>query len=304
MGRYLTIFLLLSAASVSAHPADAAVVKKKSAAAAIPTKSITKRPAAKADPVSKLAEALVVNDVKFYPNLYKACLANRLPFLALSLEGYADKLKPEKSEFETDAEFALRQERIENAINSNHSIVACQPLDDNEEAPFTYTAETEQFALSIADYQNIRREYRSLGSYPSSTRMGVKMTVRASVTFDFDVKLHFDALKGGSCAPDLRGYVKTMIPVPRPQAPTVKASAYLAIIGRIVHPIIEKDVKDGQPSLTDPYDDRVESWEVHLQPNELAVVMPDGTKIWRCSAPGLGDGQAAEAAMGADAQIP
>ena len=84
------------------------------------------------------------------------------------------RINSPKGEFETNAEYAERTGKIESALNPADPVIICQPLDDNEDAPFEYNANRQVFKGSFRPHQNVWRDVKRLKSYVSRTRMSLR----------------------------------------------------------------------------------------------------------------------------------
>ena len=158
----------------------------------------------------------------------------------------------------------------------------CQPLDDNEDAPFAYDADRQVFSGSFLAQQNVWRDVRKVGSYVSRTRMGVRATVSSSVNIEYDVdfgKTLREALP--ACLQGTYSY-EYAVAVPRADAPGVKADGYLVFVGRLVAPFITSSDTPGSPTLDDPRDVYERSMTVSFAPRRAAIVAPAREPVWTC----------------------
>lgn len=214
--------------------------------------------------------------------LNATCSAANFKALAYGLFGVKSKIAFDKSEYETATEFETRQTTVENIINEQGILAVCQPLDDNEDAPFAYNAERQIFSGSFKAYQNVWRDSKSLGSYRSRTRMGIPMTIKASVDFEYDVtfgsalrELKSDCLSGAYS-------YEYAVHVPLEEAPLLKARGRLVFLGRLVSPFISSSESAGSPTLDNPYDVNTRTLTVHFAPYAVALIGPTGKEYWRC----------------------
>lgn len=235
---------------------------------------------ATADPVANLAAAVVVNRADMYPDLYHACRGSNFKALAWGLRGVEATLSRPKGEFETDAEFAERKLKLELLVNQKHQLVVCQPLDDNEDAPFEYDADNEKFEGSFRAHQNIWRDVKRTGKYVSHTRMGIRATVTSSIDVEYDLDMG-DSLDhlASDCMRGSLSEAHYEVPVPRTDAPSLKSNGYLALVGHLVFPFIESGDSAGSPTLDDPEDVYERDITVHFVPEEIAIVAPDGVRL-------------------------
>jgi hypothetical protein len=251
------------------------------ARAAAPAKRSAHRAAAH-DPIGTLVTAVTVNSVKPGADLYAACRRSSFKLLAWSLYGARNRLSIEKSEYETEAEFQARKAKLESLINFQGDIIVCQPLDDNEDAPFTYDAETQAFKGTFRTHQNVWRDIKRTGSYVSRTRMGVRATVTASVDIEYDLNMpSLDKMRARCLKTD---YLETSysVPVAREKAPALKALGYLVFVGRLVAPFVDTSDSPGSPTLDDPHDVYERSITVNFQPHLVAVAGPGGMHPYSC----------------------
>jgi hypothetical protein len=183
---------------------------------------------------------------------------------------------------ETQAEFDARRGKLEDTLNGQGDLVVCQPLDDNEDAPFTYDAEREVFTGSFDAHQNVWRDVKRTGSYVSRTRMGVRATVKSSVEIEYNVD--FSSTLGNGRPACLKGSYTFSYeaPVPRAEAPLLKARGYLVFTGRLVAPFIASDDSPGEPTLDNPHDVFERDLTVHFSPRAATIVGPGGLRPWTC----------------------
>lgn len=236
----------------------------------------------KPDPAQTLVGAISLNTLAPGESVYAACAHSSFKTLAWGLAGVDGKISLEKSEFETDAEFAGRRGKLEDALNGIGLIVVCQPLEDNEDAPFRYDAEREMFVGSFSGHQNVWRDVRKTGSYVSRTRMGVRATVTSSVDIEYDIDMG-SALRDRERKCLKSDYISYSyeVPAPRSGAPALKANGYLAFVGRIVSPFVDVSDSPGSPTLDDPHDVYERTITVYFAPNLVTVVGPV-VQPWEC----------------------
>jgi hypothetical protein len=240
------------------------------------------RTAPRPDPVGNLVGAIALNQLREGETLFAACERSSFKTLAWALDGMRSRIALKKGEYETEAEFATRRRKLEDVLNGEGRLVVCQPLDDNEDAPFRYDPEREVFAGTFLTHQNVWRDVKRTGSYVSKTRMGVRATVRSSVQLEYDVDLGStlrdrrpDCLKGSY-------QFEYTVAVPRADAPLLKGRGYLVFTGRLVAPFIARDDTTGSPTLDDPTDVYERSLTVNFEPAEMAVAGPAGAPAWTC----------------------
>ena len=241
------------------------------------------KPAPKPDPIRLLVIAVAMNSPAADADLYSACKRANFKYLSVGLQGVADRIVVEKSEYETGAEFAARREKLEDGLNQDNDVIFCQPLNDNEDAPFDYDAEREIFSGSFNKHQNVWREVKKTGTYVSKTRMGVRATVTSSVQFEYNVELSPLPLShSGGCLISNYSTYSYWLSAPRGVAPALKSGGYLVFRGRLTSPFIEISDTPGDPTLDDPRDVYEHTLSVHFYPRSLAVVGPDGVRRWEC----------------------
>lgn len=160
-------------------------------------------------------------------------------------------------------------------------IVVCEPVYDNPDIDFTYNADSSSFSGGFQNHHNVWRDVKKLGSYRSKTRMGVSATVKASVEFEYDVSLELPEKQIGCLATSYSGS-KFVAPVPRDAAPAIKGRGILVILGRLAPPYIGSDESSGKPTLDDPYDVYTRTLTVHIKPEKVALLGPDGQVVWSC----------------------
>ena len=247
-----------------------------------PSQRATHR-AARPDPIKNAVLAIALNSADPQANLHQACGASDFKVLAWGLEGIRSRISLTKGEFETDAEFAERTGKIEGALNGQARIIVCQPLDDNEDAPFQYDPERQVFKGSFRSNQNVWRDVKRIGSYVSRTRMGVRAKVSASTELEYNVNMG-DSLRpvGRTCGKDEFLSYSYEVPVPRSKAPAVKSNGYLVFIGRLVSPFIDSADTPGSPTLDDPHDVYERDLTVHFAPTEITLIGPSGSRLWEC----------------------
>jgi TonB family protein len=244
-------------------------------------------PAKRVSAIDALLSAVASNSVAPGGDLYTVCERDGFKMLAWALWENRNWLRREKSEFETQAEYEARTRRVENALNGFGEVVVCQPLDDNEDAPFTYRAEDQHFEGSFREHQNVWRDSKRLGSYVSRTRMGVRARVTSEVEIDYDLKIEGLAERGrGSCLQGSYGAFSYRVPVARERAPLVKRTHYLAFAGKVVTPFVDSSDTPGSPTLDDPTDTYERDITIYLRPTAMAVVGPGGDRPFACDLTG------------------
>ncbi|WP_423141709.1 energy transducer TonB [Parablastomonas sp. CN1-191] len=237
----------------------------------------------KADPVNVLAYHLAVNTLHAGDNVAEVCRRTDFKTLAIALSLNKGLLHQEKGEYETTEQFNERASKLAAAVNDGDKIF-CQPLDDNEDLPFRYNADERHFAGSFNQSQNVWRDIKKLGSYRSKTRMGISATVKASVSFEYNVELRMPG-DDTSCG-RISAYSSTYqfaVPVAAVDAPAVKARGYAAFIGKLASPYIRESRQSGSPTLDDPYDEYENDYVVTFRPERIIIVDGTGKQLWSCS---------------------
>ncbi|HEX8554667.1 MAG TPA: hypothetical protein VF695_08165 [Sphingomonas sp.] len=267
----------LAAVACSGAFVDPAVAQKRRT----PARAV-KRTAPKPDPVGNLVTAIAINRLRSGETLFSACERSSFKTLAWALDGVRSKIALEKGEYETEAEFATRRRKLEDVLNDQGELVVCQPLDDNEDAPFRYDADREMFVGTFLSRQNVWRDVKRTGSYVSKTRMGVRATVRSSFQLEYDVDFGStlrdrrpDCLKGSY-------QFEYEVPVPRADAPLLKGQGYLVFTGRLVAPFIARDDTTGSPTLDNPTDLYERSLAVSFEPSQVSIAGPVEPSAWTC----------------------
>ena len=277
MKSYIQAVALIAGMLMLASPSADAVAQKRRTATRPAGKA-----AVKSDPVGDLVLAIQINQLRDGETLFAACQRSSFKTLAWALNGMRSRIALEKGEYETEAEFATRRRKLEDVVNQGGEIVVCQPLDDNEDAPFRYDPERELFKGSFVTHQNVWRDVKRTGSYVSKTRMGVKATVRSSVQIEYDVDL--GTRLRGLQLPCLKGSFEFdyEVPVPREDAPLLKARGYLVFTGRLTSPFVSQNDTEGSPTLDDPTDVYERSLTVSFEPRRADVIGPVGDPAWTC----------------------
>ncbi|HUD91472.1 hypothetical protein [Sphingobium sp.] len=92
-----------------------------------------------------------------------------------------------KSEYEKQSEFDERRTKMDPVLNPFGQLIVCQSVDDNDDAPFNYNAESESFTGSFKFRLLADLDFKKTGSYQSKTRMGVRASVESFVDFSYIV---------------------------------------------------------------------------------------------------------------------
>lgn len=264
----LAVSLLVGSVS---HPAHAVAKKRRPAA---------KKAVPKISDTEWLVQALSINKVEFNPDLTK-CEPKRFSILAAALSANRKLLHTEQGEFETSAEYDERVAGI-GAVMSSESIMVCEPLDDNDDVPFKYDADSGTFNGSFHNHHLIYRDSKSLGSYQSSTAMGAKATVKASIDFDYNIKL---SRRPGGNTPCLRngGYSNEFaFPVDRGAAPQLKYGGSIAYVAKLVTPYVEYSETKGKPTIDYPYDEYTNTVDVLAKLEKVMILDGSGGIVWSC----------------------
>lgn len=273
--KYLSIALAIApfciVQSAIAAPAKRPVAKRAAAPAKVPT------------PVEVLAHHLAQNSLAAGENIADACRRTDFKLLATALSMNSDLLHQAKGEYETSEQFNERVGKLSTAVNGGEAIY-CQPLDDNEDLPFSYNADLQRFEASFDRNQNVWRDIKQLGSYRSKTRMGAAATVKASAEFEYNVSLTMpqDDDACGATSSYSSSY-KFNVPIAIAEAPALKARGYVAFIGKFVPPYISEEEREGSPTLDDPYDEYERDLVVNFRPARIVLVDGGGRKMWSCT---------------------
>ncbi|MEI9852021.1 MAG: hypothetical protein WDN24_15570 [Sphingomonas sp.] len=262
--------LLVGLAVATCLSTNLAYAQKRPVRRAVPA---PKKATPKPDPIRMMLGAISMNSVRPDEDLHATCRRSDFKLLAWGLEGMKDRIQLEKGEYETAAEFGERRGKLEGLINQGSDVVVCQPIDDNEDAPFRYDPENEKFAGSFKSRQNVWRDVKRTGSYVSKTRMGVRATVTSSIEFDYDVDM--SSVLGSRPPKCIKySYVDYDYEVrsPRASAPLLKARGYLVFVGKLVSPFIDVSDTPGSPTLDDPHDLFQRTLTVSFAPRLAAIV--------------------------------
>ena len=265
------------AALAVANPSAAAAVKKRPPAG-------RKAPAKKPSPVEYLSAALVVNSQGEGEPLSAVCDRAGFKGLAWSLDGVKDWIVPVKGEFETSADFAVRQDKVLSALNSR-PVVVCLPFDDYDMIA-TYDADAAVFTVVFKDNLRVDLDYKKTGSYVSRTRMGVRATVTSFLDITYEADMSDRIAPLAQACLDKGGYSferRFRFAVDRARAPGVKAGGRVALVGRIVQPIYSYDESTGRPTLDDPTYTFSATLSVKFAPTALVVLDAAGNEIHRCA---------------------
>lgn len=241
-------------------------------------------PQVKRDPLRDAAAAIMLNTVDPKSNLHDACRRADFKLLALGLEGIQSKINQPKGEFETAAEHQEHTAALEEALNRSGPVIVCQPLNDNEDAPFEYNAESQLFHGTIAAHQNVWRDSKPLGSYIGRTAMNVHFRVTASAEFEYNLTLDGNlSLLSPKCGKrDILAY-SYEVPATRESAPRLKEQGYLVFIGRLSSPFIASSERHDPATLDDPSEVYERDLDVFFQPTEITIVGPQGDRVWTCA---------------------
>jgi hypothetical protein len=251
----------------------------------VPTKARTtaKATAPRIKPIDALINGIFLNSVVDQTSLYQRCLNTNVKALLWGLEGYKDRLSIEKSEFETDLEFLVRKDKMDDALNGDRTIIVCKSVIDNEDVSFNYKAEERHFLGSFNSNLRADLDWKKTGSYVSKTRMGVSARVLSYMGIDYNVDMSSTLSNvKNDCADGRYGRVSFTVPIPLSDAPAVKRDGYLVILGHLRSPFFSETHDTGNPTLDDPRDVNQYVLTANFTPNELLIVMPGGSVPWRC----------------------
>lgn len=236
----------------------------------------------KIDPIKALVLMQAANRYHDGEDLAVACRRTNFKGLSYALTMNSSWLNSAKREFETSEEYADRSGKVATLMGGSQ-IIICQPLNQNEDAPFDYKADIEHFAGTLSPNQNVWRDVKQLGRFRTKTRMGIPFNVSASSEMSFDAAFEIKSDRRGCLASEK--YVSTRsysVAVPRADAPYLKATGYLVYIARLSAPYVGTDSSHDTASLDDPYEVVRNGITVHATVERLAVVDGHGKEWWDC----------------------
>ena len=155
--------------------------------------------AQKTDWAQPLARALQLNSESSYPTLYEACERSDFAALATALSVARSRIAPDKNEFWSDTEFAAIRRQAEDTVNVRGRLLVCQPLNDNEDAPFVYDANRDAFAGEFIADQNVWREFKRTGGYAGQTALGARTRVTTALELEYNLSLEWEAAPAPEC---------------------------------------------------------------------------------------------------------
>lgn len=251
--------------------------------AAPPRKTPVKKratPAAKPlSPTEVLVRQLILNRYEAGEDLGNACRRASFKNLAIALNMNRDMLTREKGEFETSAEYQERTGRISGVL-ADKPIIFCETVDDNPDVRFTYKADEQRFEGSFSRGHNVWRDIKQLGSYRTKTRMGIPVTVKASLEFEYDVALDLPTKLDGCLSNDYA--YEFQVPHPIASAPLLKAGGRIAFLAKLDAPYVSESDSPGEPTLDDPYDITTHTITIHARPERIILVDAAGKEAWSC----------------------
>lgn len=227
-----------------------------------------------------LATALIINRYSEGDG-FKGCTPERFSHLASALDANSNILHSEKGEFETTQEFESRLSGVHKTLQED-SIVICEPLDDNSDVPFVFNADRGVFSGSFRTEHLIYRDSKNLGSYRSSTAMGVKATVKASVEVEYNVNLDRGSMGRTPCLQETGSKTEFEFPYDRSLAPTLKFNGSIAYVARLKIPYVSHTRTEGKPTIDYPYDDFVHSIDVYSKLERVVILDAANTVVWAC----------------------
>lgn len=233
----------------------------------------------KVSPTERLASALVFNGISAPDdNLATACGLSNFKNLLYSLDGVVGSWDFTKGEFETSSDFDARMAKLESAINGDRKTIICKSMVDD--TPFIkYDADAQGFNVDNYALEKIATDSKDVGSYTSSTRMGVKAKVYASVRIDYNVDLgsRYNVGSAFGCATGPLGSLR--FPVESDKARAIRAGGYLVLIGHLRQPFYSKREESGEPTLDDPFDEYIMTLTLKFAPEQVFLVTPSGERI-------------------------
>lgn len=118
--------------------------------------------------------------------------------------------------------------------------------------------------------------------------MGAKATVQSFLDIEYIVDMasalgdaHF-ACANDATIKNSSYEVRYTLPVPRATAPATKRLAYLAFVGRLVHPLFDESRSSGDPTLDDPRDVTEFDLTAYFAPERIVVVVQGGSELFSC----------------------
>ena len=223
---------------------------------------------------------MIRNSYQIGEDLGATCRRTKFAYLATVLDLNAGLLTSQKGEFETDQQYQERSAKLA-GVMAGDSIAICEPLNDNPDIEFRYDTENQRFSGSFSASHNVWRDSKSLGSYKSRTRMGIPMTVKASVEWEYDVSLTIDDTIPG-CLSTKYGSSSFSVPATLEKAPLIKYGGRIAYIARLAPPYVKTSETPGEPSLDNPYDVYTKTTTVYARLEAIAIVDNTGATVWKC----------------------
>lgn len=210
----------------------------------------------------------------------ETCSPRKFKDLAIALNANREWLDVPQGEFETSEAFAQRKNQHSEALAAD-SILLCDDLSDNEDAPFKYNADKQRFEGNFSADHNVWRDTKQLGSYRAKTRMGIPMTVKASAEFEYNVSLKFRENSSGCISGTY--YNTYFVPVPLADAPLTKAVGKIAYIARLTGPYVSYVESSDTASLDDPYEIHSFTITETAKLEKVLIVGSGGQVIWQCA---------------------
>lgn len=217
------------------------------------------------------------------------CGRTKFQYLATAMAANESLLSLEKGEFEPDADYQKRATQLAHLM-ADKPVVFCEYLDDNPDVPFAYDTEANWFAGSFNSRHNVWRDEKQLGSYKTRTRMGIPVTVKSSVEWNYNIDFSVaNSLPGCLTTKYDQSSFKASIPLE--QAAAVKRYGKIAFSVRLEPPYVTTSERPGSPTLDDPYDVYSKTTEIHGRLQTVAIIDAQGAVVWKCEAGRLNPNQ-------------
>lgn len=274
MRTFQTMATALIAATLVCGTANAAPAPKRKAAAKQAKRS-SPALAPKKSPVDILSHALVVNSLLDGEEPTDACGASNAKALMYALEGVVTDWNYQKDEFETTPAYSARIARMEASLNGEQPIIICKGLADSSSAK--YDADKQEFIVDAYPLQHYDTYEKDVGSYTSSTRMGVKARVYTSIRINYELDFGTGVYSVGKtlgCGASALGSMR--FPVSAEKAQALRGSGYVMMLGRLRQPFYSKRERSGEPTLDDPFDTYVTTYTLMFTPQQIFLVSPTG----------------------------
>jgi TonB family protein len=191
------------------------------------------------------------------------------------------KAPPVKSEFETNADFEERTRKFGEAVFSgrftDRKVAIIHPVSSfpllwrggNQTTEVTYSAETEVMSVRLHSWVMcgvpLKRTVTPKRSYTASNNFGRKVEV--IVADEAETCLELDG--GGDLKID---DLTLTFSIPKKEAPTVRKSLSLIVIGRLSPPYATSNSRRESPTMTNPVEIKKVTRSLVLKPDDVWVV--------------------------------